>query len=341
MVFDRNAHLVPRLVRVADLMWCGAGLSCFRSEPNGSNVIIPTAVYTLSLSLVQLSNGWDGGPSAIGEDMHMMLKCYFATKGSIRIESLASPASMCNVSASRSGIRGWLENHVARYSQGLRHMWGSLDSGYAIGRWLDMQSGPLYSQSPSPDRIPRSRKLSETGFHKIDPFKFQQPGRFTFRTLTLFTRLFEAHFLVVHLLLLIIASAIFHRLPWSANYFYLDWTMHLTKGLRTLSFGLMTVYFVLIYDQYHQTCLQVREWEMKEAGLYNESQFSYRKRWSFSSILDHLIFPIAGMIFGSIPLLQAVMSHFWTEKLAYLVSAKPVRMLANKTTTTATTIATA
>jgi hypothetical protein len=27
IIFDRNAHLVPRLVRVADLLWAGAGLS--------------------------------------------------------------------------------------------------------------------------------------------------------------------------------------------------------------------------------------------------------------------------------------------------------------------------
>jgi hypothetical protein len=29
-----------------------------------------------------------------------------------------------------------------------------------------------------------------------------------------------------------------------------------------------------------------------------------------------------------VPLLQAIVSHFWTEKLVYLVSAKPVKSVA-------------
>ncbi|RMZ86575.1 hypothetical protein DV736_g6198, partial [Chaetothyriales sp. CBS 134916] len=146
IIFDRNAHHVPRLVRVADLMWCGAGLSCFQTNSHGSGVIIPTSVYTLSLPLVRLADGWDAGPTAIGEDMHMMLKCYFATKGEIHIESIASPASLCNVSVSRTGLRGWFENHCARYTQGLRHMWGALDSGYAIGLWLDMDKDGSFNK---------------------------------------------------------------------------------------------------------------------------------------------------------------------------------------------------
>lgn len=78
IVLDRNAHLVPLLVRVADLMWCGAGLSCFQKNPGRSGIAIPIAVYTVTLPLVHLAQGWDTGPGAIGEDMHMMLKCYFA-----------------------------------------------------------------------------------------------------------------------------------------------------------------------------------------------------------------------------------------------------------------------
>ncbi|SLM38073.1 hypothetical protein LPUS_08175 [Lasallia pustulata] len=106
--------------------------------------------------------------------------------------------------------------------------------------------------------------------------------------------------------------------------------MHITEGLRGFSFFTMTTYFVFVYSQYHKTCTSVREWEMKRAGLYDETQFSYQQRWSINSIADYLTFPVAGMMFGSLPLLQAVMSHFWTEKLVYLVSAKPVRMIAHQ-----------
>ncbi|RMZ83233.1 hypothetical protein DV738_g1238, partial [Chaetothyriales sp. CBS 135597] len=324
IVFDRNAGHVPRLVRVADLMWCGAGLSCFQTDSQGSGIVIPTSVYTLSLPLVRLADGWDAGPTAIGEDMHMMLKCYFATRGEIHIESVGSPASLCNVSVSRTGLGGWLEHHCARYSQGLRHMWGALDSGYALGLWLDMdkedREARRGSASSSASRTPRTRKLSDTRIQKLDPahVKRSHSPRFTLRTLTLFSRLFEAHFLVLHLLLIIITSAAFHSLPWSARFPCLDWTMHLTEALRGVSFGLMTVYFVFVYTSYHQTCTSVREWEMKQAGIYDESSFSYRQRWAASSILDYLLFPVAGMMFGSVPLLQAAVCHFWTEELVYL-----------------------
>ena len=69
IIFDRNAHMVPMLVRSADLMWCGAGLSCYQKKPSRADIGIPTSVYTLPLPLVSLARGWDTGPDAIGEDM--------------------------------------------------------------------------------------------------------------------------------------------------------------------------------------------------------------------------------------------------------------------------------
>jgi hypothetical protein len=106
--------------------------------------------------------------------------------------------------------------------------------------------------------------------------------------------------------------------------------MELTSYLRGASFACMTVYFVIFYEAYHQACVQARETEMKRAGLYEElaHDFSHRRRWTLTVLLDYVLFPVAGTIFGSVPLLQAIISHFWTEKLVYLVSAKPVRVIA-------------
>ena len=142
IIFDRNAHLVPIMVRVADLMWCGAGLSCFQSKPGRNGVAFPTAVYTIPLPLMLLVEGWDTDAGAIGEDMHMMLKCYFATNGRIAFESVPSPASQGNISSSQLGIRGWVDSHRARYTQGLRHMWGCLDFSYAFESWSKLGSTP-------------------------------------------------------------------------------------------------------------------------------------------------------------------------------------------------------
>jgi hypothetical protein len=51
IIFYRNVHLVPHLVRVADLFWAGAGLS---GHYRTSTICPLTSVYSLPLSLVDL-----------------------------------------------------------------------------------------------------------------------------------------------------------------------------------------------------------------------------------------------------------------------------------------------
>ncbi|KAJ6105308.1 hypothetical protein N7523_010118 [Penicillium sp. IBT 18751x] len=80
IIFDRNAHETPIFVRCADLLWAFAGISTMYP---GSSMAIPTSVYSLPLSLVEQVGGWDSDPTAIGEDMHMLLKCYFGTAGDL------------------------------------------------------------------------------------------------------------------------------------------------------------------------------------------------------------------------------------------------------------------
>lgn len=72
IIFDRNAHLVPSLVRVADVLWAGAGLS---GHYHMSSICPPTSVYSLSLALVDRVGGWDAGGEAIGEDL-VSFSCY-------------------------------------------------------------------------------------------------------------------------------------------------------------------------------------------------------------------------------------------------------------------------
>jgi hypothetical protein len=70
---------------------------------------------------------------------------------------------------------------------------------------------------------------------------------------------------------------------------------------------------------------------MKRAGLYDDmtETFCHRKRSKPVIWLDYLLFPLAGTIFGSVPLIHAAFAHFWTDRLAYKVSEKPVRPVVN------------
>ncbi|MBE3042087.1 hypothetical protein IMZ48_05805 [Candidatus Bathyarchaeota archaeon] len=130
IIFDRNAHSVPAIVRVADILWCAAGLSGLYA---GSTVAPPTSVYSLTLELIDRVGGWDCGSEAIGEDLHMYLKCFFALKGHLTSRTVLSPVSQSNVTGGgKEGVMGIYMDMSARYKQALRHMWGALDTGYAL-----------------------------------------------------------------------------------------------------------------------------------------------------------------------------------------------------------------
>lgn len=135
IIFDRNAHLVPPLVRIADVLWCAAGLSGLYSN---SSIRPPTSVYSVPLELADRVGGWDADPEAIGEDLHMYLKCFFALNGNLTTRTVLAPVSQSNVSGSGKGLQGQINGYRARYKQAMRHMWGALDSGFAIRRVVDL-----------------------------------------------------------------------------------------------------------------------------------------------------------------------------------------------------------
>ncbi|KAL9111070.1 MAG: hypothetical protein Q9227_004503 [Pyrenula ochraceoflavens] len=312
IVFDRNAHRIPLLVRVADL-----------SQKRG--VAIPTSVYTVTLPLVNLVHGWDADAGAIGEDMHMMLKCYYGANGQLAIESVPSPASQCNISTNLLGIRGWLANHRARYSQALRHMWGCLDSGYAVHKWLTI--GNKNASSANSVHLTRHSELELKLAH------YQLHGgrarMLTWRNLKLLTRIFEAHFVPVHLPVVTISSTIFANFsPALIQCRYLALVFQITALIRALGFAAMILYYFVFYEAFHQACIDAREVEMRRAGLFEEMEesFARRKKYSPRTWLDYLMFPVAGLIYGSVPLTQAAFSHFWSDRLHYKVSAKPRRL---------------
>ncbi|KAK4187720.1 glycosyl transferase family group 2-domain-containing protein [Podospora australis] len=306
IIFDRNAHLVPRLVRVADVGWSSAGLACYKTRTDYGGIAFPTSVYSLPLSLVSSVGGWDAGPGAIGEDMHMMLKCYFATGGQLNIESIASPASMSNVTTPGStGLSGWLRNHKARYLQALRHMWGCLDTGYAVQKWSEMKYG-------------NRRRV-----HFL-----------WLRNAVLFLRLFEAHILPLHFLCILVASSRYSSsgsmgsTTRTTSPYYLEMTLLLTEYVRNANLLLMAICLNTAYARFYHVSVQTRRWEMQKAGLHDfatESSPGRNKSWSLGAILDILALPAASMLFGTLPLLHAVLSQLWSDRLVYRVSGKPTK----------------
>ena len=101
--------------------------------------------------------------------------------------------------------------------------------------------------------------------------------------------------------------------------------MHLalfvTNILRTASFIWMNLCLAL-YERWYNLCLHTRKGDMLQANV-NDTGFAMHVWWYLPFLLERICFPIAGTIFGAVPTLHAVFSHFWTDRLVYRVSKKP------------------
>lgn len=134
--------------------------------------------------------------------------------------------------------------------------------------------------------------------------------------------MFEAHFLPIHITLLLIVSSIYTLFtPEKQIPRLLLQTLNLTGYVRLVS-ALNFIYFFFLYEAYHALCVSSRQTEMGRAGLANQS-FSYRS-WRKTG-LDFCLFPVAGILFGSLPASIALLCQFWTTALVYRVSKKPKR----------------
>lgn len=147
------------------------------------------------------------------------------------------------------------------------------------------------------------------------------------RNAVLFLRLFEAHIFPLHFSCILIASNYYSsHLNSSRTSPYLELVLKLTAYAQTANFVLMAICLSTVYANFYNVCVRARQWEMRKAGLHDFAlQSSTRERWSLASILDILGLPLASMLFGTLPLLQAVVSHFWSDRLVYRVSGKPTQ----------------
>jgi hypothetical protein len=342
IIFDRNAHNVPAIVRVADILWSAAGLSNLYS---GSAVAPPTSVYSLPLELVDRVGGWDCDSEAIGEDLHMYLKCFFALNGNLTSRTILSPVSQTNVTAGGfgNGVSGILKDMRARYKQAIRHMWGALDSGYSIRKALELWQErkytsrafrPLHSSlSDSTDTyVPQSQldglnpevPLESGIFSDVTHDTLKEPD--WARTFFLFHRLFEAHFLPVQMTIFVVASTLYMWVTeGTADIHGVAWIFELCKYLRTAGFMEVACYLFL-YEKFHRISISMREKEMNEAGLAKGMNFSHRQLKN--NFIDYIMVPFVAPLYGAIPGAQAQVNHFWTLDLVYTVSMKVTRQRA-------------
>ena len=146
----------------------------------------------------------------------------------------------------------------------------------------------------------------------------------------LFHRLFEAHFLPIHMAILVISSSIYVLVaPEQLSNLHLTGVFRVAEILRVVGFLAVGLYMAL-YESYHSHCVNVRKVEMKQAGLYEGMEGSFSARSWRTNIQDYFVIPLVAPMFGSIPASQAQISHFWTLDLVYAVSKKPEKQFVAK-----------
>lgn len=336
IIFDRNANSVPAIVRVADILWSAAGMSGLYQ---GSSIAPPTSVYSVPLVLADRVGGWDSDSEAIGEDLHMYLKCFFAMNGNLTSRTVLSPVSQSNVNGDGGkGITGLYNDMKARYKQALRHMWGCLDSGYAMRKgWELWQERKHTSRNYRPLHIALNNP-SGTYIPQVDGLNAEQnieSGIFAdittdtlkdvnwMKLLMLAHRLFEAHFLPVQMTILVVASTLYLWVTeGNGDPQNLAWVFTVCNVLRTAGFMEIALYLVF-YESFHKLMASAREKEMNDAGLAKGMCFAHRdiKR----NYIDYIMVPLVAPIYGAIPGAQAQVFQFWTQDLVYTVSKKVVR----------------
>ncbi|KAF7723266.1 hypothetical protein EC973_002159 [Apophysomyces ossiformis] len=130
--FSRNSFEVPAAVRMADITWSAMVMS---NLSNSRGIAFPCSTYSLSMVLAERVGFWDTDQDAVGEDMHMMLKCFFKTDGLARCAPIFVPINLTNVQAS-----GYMSNLHARYVQAKRHYNGVADVAYTLRNAFGVRS---------------------------------------------------------------------------------------------------------------------------------------------------------------------------------------------------------
>ncbi|KAH7171158.1 glycosyl transferase family group 2-domain-containing protein [Dactylonectria macrodidyma] len=337
IIFDRNAHNVHALVRVADVVWAAAGMSGLYP---GSSIAPPTSVYSLPLDLIDRVGGWDCDGEAIGEDLHMYIKCFFALNGNLTSRVINCPVSQSNVTGGGgSGWRGAFADINARYKQALRHMWGALDTGFAMRKlvemWLERKHTsrayqPLHcTHANGADLFILENRLGDNADQPRENGIFSDITKDTIKephwehVFYMVHRIFEAHFLPVHMAILVIASTIYVKVAeGKEDPQNLAWIFNWCNVIRILGFLQISIYLVM-YESFHCVGVAAREKCMVKAGLADGMDFSrrsLRKNWK-----DYIMVPLVAPLYGTIPSAQALICQLWNQDLVYTVSKKATR----------------
>jgi hypothetical protein len=275
----------------------------------------------MSVKLAHSVDYWDTDAHSIGEDMHMYLKCFFSTQGHLKVITIYSPASQCNVQADN-----YFSGLTERYVQAKRHMWGSLDSGYMYRRIIFGILAPGYDSTTQ--GVSKKVPLVRPPKYAND----ETASRLIKLLPVLLHRMIEAHIVGGQVMGMVLVLSF---LPVTSTHPYVVMANWVGFWFRNI-FGVTFVMMVYQYEKYHQYC-SVDRWELSMREQLNpgsgegvqplgkRSQLQSPAR-TYMNMFDWLCLPFSGFFFLTLPQLHSHFIHLFTDQLDYSVAGKPVYM---------------
>lgn len=280
--FSRNCFDVPAAVRVTDITWSAMVMS---NLSNSRGMCIPCSNYSLSMVLADEVGYWDTDADAVGEDMHMWLKCFWKTQGQVRTIPIYVPINLTNVQTS-----GYFSNVSARFVQAKRHYNGVADVAYTLKNAISSSSISLYERLKVCFIILEAHMVPATS------------GWLMFAAVPIMQFLMFPPF---HIMALVspdtnpILTTVFYGHLWKA-------IQLITLCLPLPLFGTLTIYEGLhrVIDREFLHKTQSRSW---------------------SNLIDYLNLPVAAWLFMTLPSTLACMKRLLDRQEKYITSEKLFR----------------
>ncbi|KAI8330763.1 hypothetical protein BC941DRAFT_440104 [Chlamydoabsidia padenii] len=307
--FSRNAFDVPAAVRMTDITWSAMVMS---NLSNSRGIAFPCSTYSLSMILAERVGYWDTDADSVGEDMHMMLKCFFKTDGLARCAPIFVPINLTNVQTN-----GYLSNMHARYVQAKRHYNGVADVSYTLrsaAGLVDLADGQKNKYMMG---------LLNTNSNKKSSM-YASPT-FWFDKLLVCAKVLEAHMIPVTSGWLMFAAVPLMQFILFPPHSMVDFVDPADNPILTSDFyatlwnivKIITVFLPLplfgtlsIYEHLHRVV---------DRELYRKSPLESR---TWRNVFDYITLPIAAWLFMTIPSTIACIKRLYKPTDQYIVAEK-------------------
>ncbi|CAO3629524.1 unnamed protein product [Cunninghamella echinulata] len=303
--FSRNSFDVPAAVRMTDITWSAMVMS---NLSNSRGIAFPCSTYSLSMVLAERVGYWDTDADSVGEDMHMMLKCFFKTDGLARCAPIFVPINLTNVQTN-----GYLSNMHARFVQAKRHYNGVADVSYALRNAAGFKQLTLDGKQSVGSLL-----------HQEKNAMYASPT-FWFDKLLICLKVLEAHMIPVTSGWLMFAAVplmqfiLFPPHPMIAIVSPDDNPILTSDFYATLWNIVKIITVFLPFPLFGTLAIYEHLHRVVDRELYRKSKTETR---SWKNVFDYISLPIAAWLFMTIPSTIACIKRLYKPADQYIVAEK-------------------